>query len=158
MSPKSLLRHKLAVSTLEQISEGGFQPLIEEIDDINPKKVTRLILCSGKVYFDLLEARRKAGFEHIAIFRVEQLYPFPMEQLTTALSRFTKLKDLIWCQEEPQNQGAWHQIKHRFLDLLGSKLKLDYAGRPMSAAPAVGSFKKHVESQTGLVKAALEGN
>lgn len=155
MSPKSLLRHKLAVSTLEQISNGQFLPLIPEIDEINPKKVMRVVLCSGKVYFDLLEARREKALEHVAILRVEQLYPFPLKQLTQELARYSNLEMLIWCQEEPQNQGAWYQIKHRFLKLVGDRVKLEYIGRPMSASPAEGSFKRHVETQKKVVAAAL---
>ena len=157
MSPKSLLRHKLAVSTLEQLSQEKFQALIGEIDDINPKQVTRIILCAGKVYYDLLVARRANALDNIAIFRIEQLYPFPLELLTDELSRYPKLTELIWCQEEPQNQGAWYQIKHRFLELVeNSQIKLAYVGRPMSAAPAVGSFKIHIENQKKVVNEALQ--
>ncbi len=155
MSPKSLLRHKLAVSTLEQIASGQFYPLIGEIDEISPKKVTRVILCSGKVYYELLEARRAKQLDHVAILRIEQLYPFPLKQLTHELGSFPKLKELIWCQEEPQNQGAWYQIKHRFLKLVGNEIKLEYIGRPMSASPAEGSFKRHIEGQKKVVEAAL---
>lgn len=155
MSPKSLLRHKLAVSTLEQIAQGKFEPVIGEIDDISAKKVSRIILCSGKVYYDLLEARQTHKFQHIAIFRVEQLYPFPLEHLTEEFNRYPGFKELVWCQEEPQNQGAWYQIKHRFLDLIGNHITLQYAGRPMSAAPAVGSFKVHIEHQKMVVESAL---
>ncbi|MGR9107403.1 MAG: 2-oxoglutarate dehydrogenase E1 component [Gammaproteobacteria bacterium] len=155
MSPKSLLRHKLAVSTLEQIASGQFYPLITEIDGLSPKKVTRLVLCSGKVYYDLLEARREKQLDQVAILRIEQLYPFPLKQLTNELKSYPKLKELIWCQEEPQNQGAWYQIKHRILNLVGSEIRLEYIGRPMSAAPAEGSFKRHVAGQKKLVDAAL---
>jgi 2-oxoglutarate dehydrogenase E1 component len=155
MSPKSLLRHKLAVSTLEQITGGQFQPLITEIDDIDRRKVTRVVLCAGKVFFDLLEARRAKGLDHVAILRAEQLYPFPLKQLTKELNGYPKLQELIWCQEEPQNQGAWYQIRHRFLNLVGDKIKLEYVGRPMSASPAEGSFKRHIEGQKKIVEAAL---
>ncbi|MGH8475288.1 MAG: 2-oxoglutarate dehydrogenase E1 component [Methylococcales bacterium] len=157
MSPKSLLRHKLAVSSLEQISKGHFFPMIGEIDAIDLKNVTRVILCSGKVYFDLLEARREKEFDQIAILRIEQLYPFPMSQLTNELKQYPKMKELIWCQEEPQNQGAWYQIKHRFLNLVGDQIKLEYVGRPMSASPAEGNFKRHIEGQKKIVETALKG-
>ena len=157
MSPKSLLRHKLAVSTLEQLSQEKFQALIGEIDDIKPKQVTRIILCAGKVYYDLLEARRANALDNIAIFRIEQLYPFPLELLTDELNHYPKFTELIWCQEEPQNQGAWYQIKHRFLELVeNSQIKLAYVGRPMSAAPAVVSIKIHVENQKKVVNEALQ--
>ncbi|MGH8547058.1 MAG: 2-oxoglutarate dehydrogenase E1 component, partial [Methylococcales bacterium] len=155
MSPKSLLRHKLAVSTLEQITGGQFHPLIPEIDAISRKQITRVILCSGKVYFDLLEARRAKKLDHIAILRVEQLYPFPLKQLTNELAGYPNIKELIWCQEEPQNQGAWYQIKHRFLKLVGNEIKLEYIGRPMSASPAEGSLKRHIEGQKKVVDKAL---
>lgn len=158
MSPKSLLRHKLATSTLEDFSEGHFHTLIEEIDDdIDSKQVTRVVLCSGKVFYDLIEARRQEKLNHVAIMRVEQLYPFPLEELTVQLKRFPLLNQLVWCQEEPQNQGAWYQIRHRFFDLLGKSAKLGYAGRPMSASPAVGQFSVHIEQQKAVVEAALFG-
>ncbi|MGH8556623.1 MAG: 2-oxoglutarate dehydrogenase E1 component [Methylococcales bacterium] len=157
MSPKSLLRHKLAVSNLEQISNGHFFPLIGEIDEISPRKITRVVLCSGKVYFDLLEARREQQLDHVAILRIEQLYPFPLGQLTNELKHYPKMKELIWCQEEPQNQGAWYQIKHRFLNLVGDRIRLEYAGRPMSASPAEGNFKRHIEGQRKVVEIALNG-
>ncbi len=155
MSPKSLLRHKLAVATLEQLSQGQFEPVISELDQVDPNKVTRIVLCSGKVYFDLLQARRDDHIDHIAILRVEQLYPFPLEHLTDEFNKYPNFKELIWCQEEPQNQGAWYQIKHRFLDLIGSHISLRYVGRPMSAAPAVGNFKVYVENQKNVVASAL---
>jgi len=155
MSPKSLLRHKLATSTLEELTEGSFQPLIHEIDDIDPKKVTRVVACSGKIYYDLLEQRRTDKLDHVAILRVEQLYPFPIDQLHETLDQYPKLKQFVWCQEEPMNQGAWYQIRHRFFDLLSNNLELKYAGRPMSASPAVGQFSLHVEQQQKLIKEAL---
>jgi 2-oxoglutarate dehydrogenase E1 component len=155
MSPKSLLRHKLATSTLEELTEGSFQPLIQESDDIDPKKVTRMVVCSGKVYYDLLEERRTNKLNHVAILRAEQLYPFPIEELHDSFAQYPKLKQLVWCQEEPMNQGAWYQIRHRFFDLLSKKLELSYAGRPMSASPAVGQFSLHVEQQQQLIHTAL---
>jgi len=155
MSPKSLLRHKLATSTLEELTEGTFQPLIQEIDDLDPKKVTRVVVCSGKVYYDVLEKRRADGLENVAILRAEQLYPFPIDELHSSFDQYPKLKELVWCQEEPMNQGAWYQIRHRFFDLLSKKLELKYAGRDMSASPAVGQFSLHVEQQQKLIHEAL---
>ena len=157
MSPKSLLRHKLAVSTLEDLSKGKFETMISEVDPINPEKVTRLVLCAGKVYYDLLEARREDQLEHVAIVRIEQLYPFPNRRFKTEIVRYPNLEHLIWCQEEPKNQGAWYQIRHHFVDTLATQINLQYAGRPASAAPAVGNFKKHLEQQQAVVKAALYG-
>lgn len=157
MSPKSLLRHKLAVSTLEDLTDGQFLPVIGEQDDINPKKVTRLVMCAGKVYYDLLEARRQDDLKHVAIARIEQLYPFPDELFKAEVGRYPQLKEFIWCQEEPQNQGAWYQSKHHFSDNLASKISVAYAGREASAAPAVGNFRVHIEQQKAVVQSALYG-
>ncbi len=157
MSPKSLLRHKLAVSTLEDLTDGQFLPVIGEQDDINPKKVTRLVMCAGKVYYELLEARRQDDLKHVAIARIEQLYPFPDELFRAEVGRYPQLKEFIWCQEEPQNQGAWYQSKHHFSDNLGPKISMTYAGREASAAPAVGNFRVHIEQQKAVVQSALYG-
>lgn len=157
MSPKSLLRHKLAVSTLEDLTGGQFLPVIGEQDDINPKKVTRLIMCSGKVYYDLLETRRQDELKHVAIARIEQLYPFPDELFKAEVARYPLLKEFIWCQEEPQNQGAWYQSKHHFSDNIDPKISMTYAGREASAAPAVGNFRVHIEQQKAVVQSALYG-
>jgi len=158
MSPKSLLRHNLAVSTLEDLSNGEFLPIIGEQDAIDPKLVTRLVFCSGKVYYDLLETRRKNELKHVAIARLEQLYPFPAELFKAEVAKYPKLKDFVWCQEEPQNQGAWYQSKHRFTDNLTPKINLHYAGREASASPAVGHFHTHIEQQKAVVQSALYGN
>ena len=157
MSPKSLLRHKLAVSTLEDLTNGHFQPVIGEQDDINPKSVTRLVLCGGKVYYDLLEARRQDNLQHVAIVRIEQLYPFPDTLFKAEIAKYPFLKELIWCQEEPKNQGAWHQSKHHFIDNLHTAISVTYAGRDASAAPAVGKFHIHIEQQKAVVQSALYG-
>ena len=157
MTPKSLLRHKLAVSTLTELAEGTFRNIIGEIDPHDPAGISRAIVCAGKIYYDLLEARRKSGLSHIAILRVEQLYPFPDEAFTEVLSRYGNLKELVWCQEEPENQGAWHQIKHRFFGHLENRIALVYAGRPMCPAPAVGQFHRHLEEQKQVVQDALYG-
>jgi 2-oxoglutarate dehydrogenase E1 component len=158
MSPKSLLRHKLAVSTLEDLTKGSFQPVIGEQDVIKPNLVTRFILCSGKVYYDLLDARRKDNLKHIAIARLEQIYPFPDKLLKAELAKYPQLKDFIWCQEEPKNQGAWYQSKHHFSDNVPKQINITYAGRDASAAPAVGNFHVHIEQQKAVVQSALYGN
>ena len=157
MSPKSLLRHKLAVSTLEDLTGGEFQTVIGEQDDINPKKVTRLIMCAGKVFYELLETRRLDELKHVAIARIEQLYPFPEDLFKKEVARYPHIKEFIWCQEEPQNQGAWYQSKHHFTDNLDPKISVTYAGREASAAPAVGNFRVHIEQQKAVVHSALYG-
>lgn len=154
MSPKSLLRHKLAVSTLDELTNGQFHPILGEfeIDDLN---VTRLVFCAGKVYYDLLEARREANLQHIAIARIEQLYPFPEELFKAEIARYPNLKEFIWCQEEPKNQGAWYNTNHHFIEHLSNTISITYAGREASAAPAVGNFRVHLEQQKAVVNAAL---
>lgn len=157
MTPKSLLRHRLATSSLDELAESRFRPAIGEVDNIDPAQVVRIILCSGKVYYDLLEARRTRGFGDTAILRIEQLYPFPTEQLKEAIAPYAATGQLIWCQEEPQNQGAWDQIKHRFIRLRPEDGQIFYVGRPPSAAPAVGLRAVHVEQQERLIDEALTG-
>jgi 2-oxoglutarate dehydrogenase E1 component len=154
MTPKSLLRHKLAVSTLDELANGEFQHLIPDAT-ADAKKVKRVIACSGKVYYDLLEDAQKRGQDDVAILRVEQLYPFPREQLTAELKRYGKATEVVWCQEEPQNQGAWYQIKHHLQACLADRQTLHYAGRPRSPSPAAGHFAEHVEEQLKLVADAL---
>ncbi len=157
LTPKSLLRHKLSVSPIDTLSEGRFLRLIPETDEIDPAKVTRLVLCSGKVYFDLLEARREQGLENVAIARLEQLYPFPIRRYKALLEDYPALEDVVWCQEEPQNQGAWYQIRHRLQAPLYGGQELFYAGRKGAAAPAAGYYQLHNEQQRALVSAALAG-
>jgi 2-oxoglutarate dehydrogenase E1 component len=158
MSPKSLLRHKLAVSTLEDLSKGEFLNIIGEQDDIEPKLVTRLVFCAGKVYYDLLEARRQDNLKSTAIARIEQLYPFPVDLFKAEVAKYTNLEHFVWCQEEPQNQGAWYQSKHHFIDNLDPHIKVTYVGREASASPAVGNFHVHIEQQKTVVQTALYGN
>ncbi|UYB54039.1 2-oxoglutarate dehydrogenase E1 component [Xanthomonas sp. AM6] len=154
MTPKSLLRHKLAVSTLEELADGEFQHLIPDAK-ADPKLVKRVVACSGKVYYDLLEDQTKRGQDDVAILRVEQLYPFPRELLSAELKRYGNATDLVWCQEEPQNQGAWYQIKHHLQACLADGQSLHYAGRPRSPSPAAGHFAEHLEEQLKLVADAL---
>ncbi len=155
MTPKSLLRHKLATSTLEELTQGQFKLIIPEVDAIKAKEVKRVILCSGKVYYDLLAQRRENKQTDVAILRVEQLYPFPLEELTTELAKYDKAKEIVWCQEEPKNQGAWYASKHNVESCLLKEHTLYYAGRAASAAPAVGDLKRHIDQQKKLVNAAL---
>lgn len=155
ISPKSLLRHPLAVSSLEELTQGTFQTVIGEIDELNPKQVKRVVICSGKVYYDLLEQRRANGQKNIAIIRLEQLYPYPHEDVKVALAPYAHVKDFVWCQEEPQNQGAWYCCKHNFEDSLPHNVKLTYVGRPASASPAVGYMSVHTKQQKQLIADAL---
>lgn len=155
MTPKSMLRNKLAVSSLEDLVKGHFQLVIPEIDDISAAKVKRVILCSGKLYYEILSKRRELKLEDIAIVRLEQLYPFPYDELKAELSRYTKATEVVWAQEEPQNQGAWYIIRHRIEDCLMSTQKLSYAGRPDSASPAAGYMALHTKQQTQLIDDAL---
>ncbi len=157
MTPKSLLRHRLATSSLTELAEGCFEPVIGERETLDAQQVIRVIACSGKVYYDLLETRRAHGLENVAIIRIEQLYPFPKEQLAAAIEPFVQADEFIWCQEEPQNQGAWDQIKHRFHALLESGKKVFYVGRPAAGAPAVGQYRVHTKQQERLVDEALSG-
>lgn len=155
MSPKSLLRHPLAVSSMEELANGKFLPVIGEIDEINPKNVKRVILCSGKVYYDLLEQRRKNEQTDVAIVRIEQLYPFPHEDIQQALAQYAHVKGFVWCQEEPLNQGAWYCSQHNFREAIPAGATLRYAGRAASSSPAVGYTSVHQEQQQALVNDAL---
>tara|TARA_R110001583_G_scaffold188860_3_gene351327 strand:- start:14936 stop:17749 length:2814 start_codon:yes stop_codon:yes gene_type:complete len=155
MSPKSLLRHPLAVSSLEELSNGTFQNAIDEIDDIDKAAVDRVVLCSGKVYYELLEKRRSESLNNVAIVRIEQLYPFPNNELGDILEQYSNAKDVVWCQEEPQNQGAWYCSQHNFRALLPNNANLHYAGRDASASTAVGYISLHVKQQKALVNSAL---
>lgn len=156
MTPKSMLRSKLAVSTLEELSTGKFQTVIPEIDTIPPAKVTRVVFCGGKVYYDLLAARRAQKQNHIALIRIEQLYPFPESTVQEILKSYKHAKELIWCQEEPENQGAWYTIaRHRLEACLTKGQTLRYVGRPAAASPAAGYMKLHEKQQADLVAQAI---
>ena len=155
MSPKSLLRDQLSASPLEDLTRGGFARLIGEIDALPAAEVRRVVFCSGKVYFDLLKARRRERLRDVALVRIEQLYPFPSEEYEAVLGRFPNAREVVWCQEEPQNQGAWHQIRHRLQDSgVGGRAVL-YAGRAPAAAPATGIARIHELEQQALVATAL---
>jgi len=155
MTPKSLLRHRLAVSTLEDLAEGTFEPVLAEIDPIEASAVTRLIFCSGKVYYDLLEKRREEDIKNLAIVRVEQLYPFPYTEMEAIIAAYPNASRVVWCQEEPRNQGAWRATRHRVERVLKPGQELEFAGRPPSASPAVGYANQHIKEQATLVLEAL---
>ena len=156
MTPKSLLRHKGAVSPLSDLSAGEFQSIIPEAENLAVKKTRRIVFCSGKVYYDLLEARQVHGISDIALIRIEQLYPFPIPEYASILQQYKHVSDVVWCQEEPENQGAWYQIRHRLQESLQDNQQLYYAGRAGAAAPASGIFKVHLQQQQALVEAALD--
>ena len=158
LTPKSLLRHKLATSTLEDLTQGSFLTVIPEIDQIDPGKVERVVMCSGKVYYDLLDKRRNEGRDDIAIVRLEQLYPFPEDDLAEVLAPYQNIKNIVWCQEEPMNQGAWYCSQHHMRRVAVAHKKelfLQYAGREASAAPAVGYASMHAEQQEKLLQDAF---
>jgi len=155
MTPKSLLRHKLSVSSLADLSGGKFQLLIPETEDVKAAQVTRVVFCSGKVYYDLIEARRAAGTDDTAIVRIEQLYPFPQAEYADVINGYPNARDIIWCQEEPENQGAWYQIRHRLQEPLKQKHALSYAGRSASASTAAGYMQLHMQQQKALIQEAL---
>ena len=155
MSPKSLLRHPLATSTLEELAAGKFHNVIGEIDDIKPAVVKRVVFCSGKVYYELLEERRKREQKDVAIVRVEQLYPFPHDEMAEVLSQYQHVTDFVWCQEEPQNQGAWYCSQHHFRAAIPKNGQLVYTGRDASSSPAVGYLSVHNKQQQALVNDAL---
>ncbi|TKB44385.1 2-oxoglutarate dehydrogenase E1 component [Thalassotalea mangrovi] len=155
MSPKSLLRHPLAVSSLEELASGVYQNVIDEVDELDKKAVERIVMCSGKVYYELLEQRRKQELNNVAIVRIEQLYPFPEKELKSIIAEYPNVKDFVWCQEEPQNQGAWYCSQHHFWNSIPQGASLTYAGRKASAAPAVGYMSLHVKEQQALVNDAL---
>jgi 2-oxoglutarate dehydrogenase E1 component len=155
MSPKSLLRNEMSVSSLEDLARGRFARVIGEVDELPPEQVRRLVFCSGKVYFDLLKARRREALRDVALVRIEQLYPFPSDEYQAILNRYPEAREVVWCQEEPQNQGAWYQIRHRLQELVMGRRPVLYAGRPPAAAPATGIAKIHEQEQAALVAAAL---
>ena len=155
MTPKSLLRHRLSNSSLEALTDGALAVVLPEIDALEAAQVRRVVLCSGKVFFDLLAARRDRGVKDIAILRVEQLYPFPRRRLRELLDQYTSAQEIVWCQEDPRNQGAWYQIQHHLRALKHGDQSLGYAGRPPSASPACGYPRLHQAQQHALINTAL---
>ncbi|HXZ92432.1 MAG TPA: 2-oxoglutarate dehydrogenase E1 component [Burkholderiales bacterium] len=155
LTPKSLLRKKEASVPIKELASGSFLTVMPEIDALEPKEVTRVVACCGKVYYDLLAARRERRHDNVAIIRVEQLYPFPHKQFAAELKRYPNAREVVWCQEEPQNQGAWYQSAHYFNENKRPEQKLCYAGRPPSAAPAGGYLAKHQARQAALIDMAF---
>ncbi|HSN21412.1 MAG TPA: 2-oxoglutarate dehydrogenase E1 component [Usitatibacter sp.] len=155
MTPKILLRKKEASSPIAELAGGGFQVIIPEVEKLAPKKVKRVVFCAGKVYYDIAAERAKRGVDDVAIVRIEQLYPFPHDEFKAQIDLFANAKSVVWCQEEPGNQGAWHRIQHYLLRHMRPDQELAYAGRASSASPAVGYMQLHNEQQKALVDAAL---
>jgi len=165
MSPKSLLRHKLATSELEELANGKFETVLPEIDQLDNDKVTRIVMCGGKVYYDLLEQRRELGLDHVAIVRIEQLYPLPQQRMVEEVQKYANLEEIVWCQEEPLNQGAWYYLAPHMFRIFGPQADnqprvtkarvVDPVARPASAAPATGLPSIHVRQQRELVAGGL---
>jgi 2-oxoglutarate dehydrogenase E1 component len=158
MSPKSLLRHKETVSTMTEMAEGSFQVIIDETDGFEAEKVEKVVICSGKVYYELRAERRVRGLENIAIIRLEQLYPFPHEDFENCLLQYRNVKTITWCQEEPMNQGAWYSSQHHIRRVLNehfSEIWLEYSGREASAAAAAGYPALHMSQQQKFIDEAL---
>ncbi len=156
MTPKSMLRRRLSTSQPEDLTGGRFRSVIGEVDELATDQVERVIFCSGKVFFDLLEARREAEEKRIALIRIEQLYPFPEEEYAAILEQYPAVKDIVWCQEEPRNQGAWYQVRHRLIRPLKREQTLSYVGRSASASTAAGYHELHVRQQRQLLAEALD--
>ncbi|HXN16072.1 MAG TPA: 2-oxoglutarate dehydrogenase E1 component, partial [Usitatibacter sp.] len=155
MTPKSLLRKKEATSPLSDLANGTFQVIVPETEKLAGKKVKRVIFCCGKVYYDIAAERAKRSIDDIAIVRIEQLYPFPHDELAAQIDAYPNAKSIVWAQEEPGNQGAWHRIQHYLLRHMRSDQQLSYAGRASAAAPAAGYQQLHAEQQKAIVEAAL---
>jgi 2-oxoglutarate dehydrogenase E1 component len=154
-TPKSLLRNKDAASPVSEFTKGGFQTIIPESADLKNDKVKRVLVCSGKVYYDLAKKREEKGHDDTAILRLEQLYPFPHKAFASELKKYPNATEIVWCQDEPQNQGAWFFIQHNIHENMLEGQKLGYAGRAASASPAVGYSHLHQDQQRALVDAAF---
>jgi 2-oxoglutarate dehydrogenase E1 component len=155
LTPKSLLRKKEASSPIEELANGSFQTVIPELQGLEPKDVKRVVACCGKVYYDLIQKRNQAARGDVAVIRLEQLYPFPHKQFEAEMQRYPNAREVVWCQEEPQNQGAWYQTAHYLRENMREEQRLHYAGRAASAAPASGYAARHTETQKALLEQAF---
>ncbi|MEN9426552.1 MAG: hypothetical protein RLZZ220_901, partial [Pseudomonadota bacterium] len=157
ITPKSLLRHKDAVSSLEDLSKGTFETVIGEVDELDVNKVKRVVVCSGKIYYELLAHRRANDIKDIAIVRLEQLYPFPADAFKAEVNKYPNAKEVVWCQEEPRNQGVWYWLasRHHLDSALGDKHKFLLVSRPAAASPAVGYYAKHNAQQKAVIENAF---
>ena len=153
--PKSLLRNKDATSPVSEFTKGAFQTVIPENKALKADKVKRVIMCSGKVYYDLAKKREENQADDVAILRIEQLYPFPHKTFAAELKKYPNAAELVWCQDEPQNQGAWFFVQHYIHENMWDGQKLGYAGRAASASLAVGYAHLHQDQQKALLEAAF---
>ena len=160
MTPKSMLRNKLCISELSEFTDGNFQSVIDDSVDIDIHTVKRVILCSGKVYFDLFESRRnsKESSKETALIRIEELYPFPKESLRAVMNQYKEITEVCWIQEEAENMGAWSFVRPRLEALIPETCKLIYVGRDEAASPATGSHQVHQEEQKDIVERVLIDN
>ncbi len=156
MSPKSMLRNPLATSSINELANSSFREIIPESNTLKVDEVRRIVLCTGKVYYDLFTAREKKEIDDIAIIRIEQLYPFPRNMLISVMAEYPAAESIVWCQEEPMNQGAWYQIRHHLEACIGSNHRLSYCGRAAAAAPAAGSYSLHMKQLHAFVDEALK--
>ncbi len=155
MTPKSLLRLPAASSTIDDLANGGFRPVIDDAEVADPSAVKKIVLCSGKVYYDLVDARKKSPEPGVAVVRLEQFYPFPLRSIQQTLARYENARELVWAQEEPQNMGGWTFMQERLENLLPQCQRPRYVGRSASASPATGSYSIHQKEQSQLVADAL---
>jgi 2-oxoglutarate dehydrogenase E1 component len=155
MTPKSLLRLPAAASRLEDLASDGFRPVIDDAQITDASAVRKVVLCSGKVYYDLIEGRKQSADLRVAIVRVEQFYPFPLRSLRELLAKYASASQFVWAQEEPHNMGGWTFMRERLEDLLDDPAKLSYVGRDASASPATGSYSVHQKEQGEIVSRAL---
>ncbi|MCF7982481.1 MAG: 2-oxoglutarate dehydrogenase E1 component [Pseudomonadales bacterium] len=161
MTAKSLLRHKQVISSMEELADGTFHTILPETENHNPEKIKRVILCSGKIYYELLNQRQENGPDNLAILRIEQIYPFPEDDLAEALSIYPNLNELTWVQEEPLNQGVWYNCNHHMrnvIDMLKNDVELTKVAREASASPAVGHMELHQQQQQKVITDALRSN
>jgi 2-oxoglutarate dehydrogenase E1 component len=155
-TPKSLLRHTKAVSTIQDFTTGRFQPVLGDVSENPPDRVTRVLLCSGKIYYELLAAREAKDASNVAILRLEQMYPWPEDELEAMLWRYPSTAEVIWVQEEPRNMGPWMFVRDKLQPMLdGSRRTLHYAGRPEMASPSAGSAKRHAQEQAAVIEDAF---
>jgi 2-oxoglutarate dehydrogenase E1 component len=155
MTPKSLLRLPAAASSIDDLATGGFQPLIDDNEISDREAVKKIVLCSGKVFYDLIDARKKSENRNVAIVRMEQFYPFPLTSIRETLAKYPNAGQLVWAQEEPQNMGGWTFVQERLENLLPNCERPHYVGRSASASPATGSYSIHQREQAELVTKAL---
>jgi 2-oxoglutarate dehydrogenase E1 component len=158
MTPKSLLRLPAAASRIDDLATGGFQPVIDDAEITDAGAVRKVVFCSGKVYYDLMDARKQSGDLSVAVVRLEQFYPFPLRALREVIEKYGSATQYAWVQEEPHNMGGWTFVRERLEDLLSESAELRYIGRTASASPATGSYGVHQSEQGELVSQAFSAS